>query len=140
MPVGQAVTATRDLPPDAVVVAGEAAAERVAKDDNIQFYTIVGNDTAAIGLAKAAKEIGYAPELVLFEANFYTDAMVAAGNSDATQGFTVRTAYAPFTEPEKFPGMKSYLDMMAKYKPDGKIAGLGLQATSAYLISAAQPA
>ena len=32
--------------------------------------------------------------------------------------------------------MQSYIDMMATYNPDGKIAGLGLQATSALLLFA----
>jgi hypothetical protein len=46
----------------------------------------------------------------------------------------VRTAYAPFEEADQFPGMRSYLDMMAEHNPGGKTAGLGLQATSAMLM------
>ena len=104
------------------------------KDGNVTAVTMVGSDSNLILLAKAMREIGYVPNLVLQEANFYTSAMVAEGDADATEGFLVRTAYAPFEEPENFPGMQSYLDMMDTYKPDGKKAGLGLQATSALLM------
>ena len=82
------------------------------------------------------REVGYVPELVLLEANFYTEAMVAQGNADATDGMKVRTAYAPFEEADDFPGIRSYLDIMATYKPDGKIAQLGAQSMSAMLLFA----
>jgi ABC-type branched-subunit amino acid transport system substrate-binding protein len=106
------------------------------KDNNITALTFVGNDANFINLAKAMDEVGYRPELILLEANFYTDAMVADGTEQFTEGVYVRTAYAPFEEAEQFPGMRSYLDMMDRYRPDGKRAGLGLQATSAYLLFA----
>lgn len=104
------------------------------KDNNIGAMFFVGADSNLVLLYKAMREIGYVPNLVLNDANFYTELMVAPGNADASEGFKVRTAYAPFEEADRFPGMKSYLDMMAKYQPDGKIAGLGLQATSAFLM------
>lgn len=104
------------------------------KDNNVGALFYVGADANLVLLYKAMREIGYVPELVLNDANFYTELMVAEGNADATEGFKVRTAYAPFEEADQFPGMQSYLDMMATYNPDGKIAGLGLQATSALLM------
>jgi hypothetical protein len=104
------------------------------KDNDVGAMFFVGNDANLVLLYKAMREIGYVPELVLNDANFYTELMVAEGNADATDGLRVRTAYAPFEEADQFPGMQSYLDMMATYRPDGKIAGLGLQATSALLM------
>lgn len=104
------------------------------KDDQIGALFFTGTDANFILLAKAMREVGYVPELVLLETNFYTDAMVAEGNADATEGTKIRTSYVPFEEADQFPGMRSYLDIMATYKPDGKIAQLGVQAMSAMLL------
>ncbi|MGD9704697.1 MAG: ABC transporter substrate-binding protein [Acidimicrobiia bacterium] len=106
------------------------------KDGGIRTLFFVGAPNNLVLLYKAMNELGYIPELVLNDANFYDETMVADGNGALAEGFKVRTAYAPFEEADDFPGMKSYLDMMATYNPDGKIAGLGLQATSALLLFA----
>jgi hypothetical protein len=106
------------------------------KDRDVQALFFVGAPNNLVQLYKAMDEVGYRPELVTGEANFYDSLMVAPGNAELTEGFAVRTAYAPFEEPEHFAGLASYLDMMATYEPDGKIAGLGLQATSAFLLFA----
>ena len=106
------------------------------KDGDVTAMAFVGEPGNLILLYKAMREVGYVPELVFADANHYTEQMVAEGNSTATEGFRVRTAYAPFEEADQFPGMRSYLDMMAAHNPNGRIAGLGLQATSAYLLFA----
>lgn len=106
------------------------------KDQNISMMTFVGEPGNMVLLYKAMREVGYVPELVMNDANFYSEAMVADGNAEATQGFRVRTAYAPFEEADQFPGLRQYLDNMAKYNPEGRVAGLGLQATSAMLLFA----
>ena len=106
------------------------------KDNNIRSLFYVGAPANLVLLYKAMNEVGYIPELVLNDANFYDDTMITEGNAELTEGFKVRTAYAPFQEAADFPGMQAYLDMMQEYEPDGKIAGLGLQATSALLMFA----
>lgn len=104
------------------------------KDQNVSMLSFVGEPGNMVLLYKAMREVGYVPELVMNDANFYSEAMVADGNAEATQGFRVRTAYAPFEEADQYPALKQYLDNMAKYNPGGRIAGLGLQATSALLL------
>ena len=104
------------------------------KSEGITFMSFVGTDSNLVLLYKAMREVGYVPEVVLNDANFYSSIMVAEGNAVANEGFLARTMYAPFEEADQFPGMASYLDMMATYNPEGRIAGLGLQATSALLM------
>jgi ABC-type branched-subunit amino acid transport system substrate-binding protein len=104
------------------------------KDEEVGALFFVGSEANLVLLYKAMREVAYVPELVMTDANFYSEVMVAEGNADATEGFRVRTAYAPFEEADQFPGMRSYIDMMAQYNPAGKTAGLGLQATSAMLM------
>lgn len=104
------------------------------KSENISTMSFVGEPGNLILLYKAMREVGYVPELVLNDANHYSDAMVAPGNAEATEGSKVRTMYAPFEEAANFPAMSDYLDMMKTYNPEGRVAGLGLQATSAMLL------
>ena len=104
------------------------------KSQNISAMSFVGEPGNLILLYKAMREVGYVPELVLNDANFYSESMIAPGNAEATEGFNARTMYAPFEEADQFPAMASYLEMMETYNPSGRIAGLGLQATSALLL------
>jgi ABC-type branched-subunit amino acid transport system substrate-binding protein len=106
------------------------------KDNNITAMSFVGEPGNLILLYKAMREVGYVPELVLNDANFYSESMVAEGNAESNEGFRVRTAYAPFEEADRYPALQQYLDNMAEYNPSGRVAGLGLQATSAYLLFA----
>ena len=106
------------------------------KDGGITMMTFVGEAANLSLLYKAMREIDYVPNLVLNDANFYSEQMIAEGNAASNEGSYARTAYAPFEEADSFPGLRTYLDMMATHKPDGRIAGLGLQATSAMLLFA----
>jgi hypothetical protein len=106
------------------------------KSKGITYMSFVGSDGNFVQLYKAMREVGYVPEVVLNDANFYTEVMTAPGNGESSEGFLARTMYAPFEEADLFPGMASYLDMMATYNPEGRVAGLGLQATSALLMFA----
>lgn len=106
------------------------------KDNNITAMTFVGSANNLILLEKAMDEIGYRPELILQEANFYDSQMIQEGNAEAVEGTYIRTAYAPFEEADQFPGMASYQAVMDEFNPEGKRAGLGLQAMSAYLMFA----
>ncbi len=106
------------------------------KQEGITALVVVGAPATLVPLYKSMREIGYVPDLVFNDANFYDQVMVADGTAELSDGFIVRTAYAPFEEADQFPGMRSYLDMMETYNPEGRIAGLGLQSTSAFLLFA----
>jgi ABC-type branched-subunit amino acid transport system substrate-binding protein len=105
------------------------------KDKGITAMSFVGEPGNLVNLVRAMDEVGYKPPLILQEANFYDESFTKAGGTLA-DGVIARTAYAPFEEGDRYPGIASYLEMMSKYNPQGKIAGLGLQATSAYLLFA----
>ena len=80
------------------------------KDEKITALSFTGSPEDIVGLLKAMDDVGYRPELILQEANFYDQKMLRSAGASA-EGMFVRTAYTPFEEPEQ-PAMKSYLDMM----------------------------
>jgi ABC-type branched-subunit amino acid transport system substrate-binding protein len=104
------------------------------KDEGITMLSMVGEPGNMILLYKAMREVGYVPELVLNDANHYSEQMVAEGNAQATEGIRVRTVYSPFEEADQNPALAKFLEIMAEYNPDGRIAGLGQQAVSAMLL------
>jgi hypothetical protein len=103
------------------------------KDDNITFLTFVGQPANLASLLRSMDEIGYRPTLIMQEANFY-DEVLTDGAGSLADGVIVRSFYTPFEEPDESPAMAKYLELMKKYNPSGKIAGLGIQSMSAYLM------
>jgi ABC-type branched-subunit amino acid transport system substrate-binding protein len=103
------------------------------KDLGATAMNFTGQPANLVNLLRSMNEIGYTPALILQEANFYDQSFTVSAGTLA-DGVIARTAYAPFEEADRYPGMASYLEMMATYNPTGKLAGLGLQATSAYLL------
>ena len=103
------------------------------KDANVTLLDFVGQPANLVNLLRAMDEIGYRPNTIIQQANFY-DAVLTSGAGALADGVLVRSFYTPFEEPNDSPAMAKYLENMAKYNPEGKIAGLGIQATSAYLL------
>jgi ABC-type branched-subunit amino acid transport system substrate-binding protein len=106
------------------------------KSSGAEVVNLVGEPTAAAGLVRAFNEDGIDPWM-LMETNFYSPELLEVG--DLTEKLVVRTVAHPFEEADKWPGTKAYLDMMKAYQeddPNARIAALGVQSTSAWLLFA----
>lgn len=103
------------------------------RDADVQFLTFVGEGENLAFLQRAMNEIDYAPTVTLQETNFY-DAEYLAAAGDAAEGTFIRTALTPFEEAEPGSATQKYLDTVEA--TDGKIAILGAQSTSAWLLFA----
>ena len=68
----------------------------------------------------------------LHQTNAYDDVLLSAGD-EAAEGSVIRTGFHPFEEAADWPAIQQYLDLMAEV-PDAKIAALGLQGMSAWLL------
>lgn len=94
----------------------------------------VGEPSMASNLMAKLKEQGW-KGVMLTEANNYDDILFSSGPA-AVEGSVVRLAIHPFEEAGKWPAIKQYEDNLKKNVPDGKVASLGLQSTSAWLLFA----
>ena len=87
-------------------------------------------------LAEAASlDISF--DWVATDPNNYDPSLLTVGT--ATDGVYLRAAFYPFLDPaqaKQNPATQQYLDLMKQYKPDGKIAYLGVQGLSAWLLFA----
>ena len=97
------------------------------------LLSFVGEGENLALLQQALDEIGYDIEVTLQEANFYDQGYLEAAGA-AAEGTYVRNAFWPFEEADANPATQQYIDHVEAV--DGKVALLGAQAWSAWLLFA----
>ena len=105
------------------------------KSMGARAIAFVGVPEVLVLLTKAMDEIGYRPDLIMVDAGFYAEVLVERGGS-SVDGVVIRTAFTLLEEADRVKAVRDYVDMMNTYTTDGKISGLGMQATSASLLFA----
>ena len=78
---------------------------------------------------------GWQPDVLLLSTNFY-DAKYAEEAGDIARNLYIQSAFYPFELAADNKATQDYLDLMEQYNPDGKVAGLGVQAMSSCLLFA----
>lgn len=99
----------------------------------VEFLNFVGEGQNLALLQRAMVEVGYSPTVTLQESNFYDQEYLDAAG-DAAEGTFIRAALWPFEEADENPATQRYLDIVNEV--DGKIAILGAQSMSAWLLFA----
>jgi len=105
------------------------------RDDEISYLTFVGEGENMANLQIALADLGYEPEVTQVEANLYDPNYLEAAG-DAAEGTFVRIVLWPFEEAEENPtgATQQYIDIIEA--ADGKVAALGAQSWSAWLLFA----
>jgi ABC-type branched-subunit amino acid transport system substrate-binding protein len=87
-------------------------------------------------LAKALQQINHPLDFVIVAANHYDQNLVKDGGA-AIHNVYMTVGFVPYEDASENPSTQQYLDLFAKYKPNGKArAALGLQTFSAWLLFA----
>lgn len=105
-------------------------ADRVIESGAGAMYW-VGEPSNAASMQAKLVEKGW-EGVVLHQTNAYDDVLFSSG-PEAAEGSVLRTAFHPFEEAEDWPAIQQYLDMIGTVE-DGKVAALGLQSMSAWLL------
>lgn len=103
------------------------------RDAGVESFNFIGEGENLANLQRAMAEIDYFPTVQLMESNFYDQEYLNAAG-DAADGTFVRTAIWPFEEADQNAATQRYLDLLAE--TDGKVAILGVQSMSAWLMFA----
>jgi hypothetical protein len=101
----------------------------------VEILEFVGEPTFYGQLLEAMEAVGYHPQLTLVNANFY-DTNYLATSGAISDNTIIRTQFLPFELASENPATADYLELMERYNPDGKVALLGAQALSSYLLFA----
>jgi ABC-type branched-subunit amino acid transport system substrate-binding protein len=103
------------------------------RDADISFLTFVGEGQFFAQIQLALAEQGYTPEVMAVDANLYDPEYLEAAG-EAAEGTFLRLALWPFEEAEDNPATQEYIDLIEAR--DGKVAALGAQSFSAWLLFA----
>ena len=103
------------------------------READVEYLSFVGTGDNLALLQQAMVEIDYSPVVTLQEANFYDQAYLDAAGA-AAEGTYVRSASWPFEEADDNPATRQYIDLVEAQ--GGKVALLGVQAFSAWLMFA----
>jgi ABC-type branched-subunit amino acid transport system substrate-binding protein len=106
------------------------------KDSGAKGLIYTGEPQNYALLAKALKQINYPLDFTIVAANHYDQNMIKDGGS-AIHNVYMAVGFVPYEDASKNPPTQQYLDLFAKYDPNGKShAALGLQTWSAWLLFA----
>ena len=98
----------------------------------------LGEPVNLAAVRKAMDEIEYHPDFVRTDANHYDDLLLSEGGA-AVDNTYIRGSLYPFLDPSlsnQNPATQQYLDIMDEFDPGGKIAYLGVQGFSGWLLFA----
>jgi ABC-type branched-subunit amino acid transport system substrate-binding protein len=105
------------------------------KSKGVKVLEFVGEPDCFTSLQKQMDVTGYYPDVSIQSTNFYERKFAAEGGKTAKNTY-VRMGFTPFEMASNNKATQDYLDLMKQYNPSGKVAVLGAQATSAYLLFA----
>lgn len=105
------------------------------QEKDIRILEYVGQPSDFVELTKAMDTAGWEPDVVLLSTNFY-DANYAELAGAIAPNLYIQSQFHPFELAADNKATQDYLDLMEQYNPDGKVAGLGVQALSSYLLFA----
>jgi len=108
-------------------------ADMQAKD--IKILEFIGQPASLTALNQAMDTAGWRPDVILLSGNFY-DANYAAEAGAIAGNIYIQTQFHPFELAADNKATQDYLDVMEQYNPGGKIAGLGVQTMSSFLLFA----
>jgi hypothetical protein len=108
-------------------------ADMQAKD--IKVLEFVGQPLSLIELAKAMDTAGWHPDVILASGNFYDD-LFAAEAGTVVGNLSIQSQFHPFELASENKATQDYLDLMKQYNPGGKVALLGVQGVSSWLLFA----
>jgi hypothetical protein len=108
-------------------------AEMQAKD--IKVLEFVGQPTSLTELAKAMDTAGWHPDVILASGNFYDDLFAQEAGSVVSK-LSIQSQFYPFELASENKATQDYLDLMEQYNPGGKVALLGVQGMSSWLLFA----
>jgi ABC-type branched-subunit amino acid transport system substrate-binding protein len=108
------------------------------KNAGVKGLIWVGEPVNLANFMKALSDIGYKLDFVRTDANHYDPLLISEGGA-AVNGAYVRSVFYPFLtdeEASKNPATEQYRKLLKQYVPKGKIAYLGVQGWSSWLLFA----
>jgi ABC-type branched-subunit amino acid transport system substrate-binding protein len=105
------------------------------RNAGVKYFTFTSSYEELVNFQRAMRQQNWKPEVSDLETNFYNKDYPKVGG-EAAEGSYVRLTMWPFEEADQNKATRDFLSIMKKYKPNGKIELLGMQAFDAGLLFA----
>ena len=105
------------------------------RNAGVKYFTFTSSYEELVNFQRAMRQQNWKPEVTDLETNFYNKDYPKVGG-EAAEGSYVRLTMWPFEEADQNKATRDFLSIMKKYKPNGKIELLGMQAFDAGLLFA----
>ncbi len=108
---------------------------REMQQKDVKILEFIGQPQNFVELTQAMDTAGWHPDAVLLSPNFYDDLYKQAA-TDRSVELYIQSAFLPLELADENKATQDYLDLMSEYNPDGKVALLGMQGLSSWLLFA----
>ncbi len=106
------------------------------RDEGVEVFEMIGEPENMVALQQAMQTEGWYPVATHLQTNFYDERFVAEGGSSVSDATYMASVFPTFDMADEVPAMTDYLELVERYNPDGKVAMLGMQSLSAFLLFA----
>ncbi len=107
---------------------------REMQDKDIKILEFIGQPQNLIELTDEMGIAGWHPDVILLSGNFYDDLYRQGATTDSN--LFIQSVFHPLEMADENKATQDYLDLMDQYNPDGKVALLGQQGLSSWLLFA----
>lgn len=106
------------------------------RDADVDVLEFVGEQEGMVSLQQAMQTEDWYPGYITLQPNFFDERYIAEGAASLSDTTYIRMGFPTFALADDVPAMADYLELLERYNPDGKVALLGAQALSAFLLFA----
>jgi hypothetical protein len=108
---------------------------REMQQKDVRILEFIGQPQNLIELTDEMDIAGWHPDAILLSGNFYDD-LYRQGATDKSENLYIQSAFTPLELASDNKATQDFLDLMDQYNPGGKVALLGMQGLSSWLLFA----
>ena len=105
------------------------------RSKGVRTFEIIGEPVYLQQIQSAMATANFFPDVTMVNTNFYDSKYAQEGGANAKNTY-IRSAFFPLELSDENPATADYLQVMKEFNPSGKIAQLGIQGMSAWLLFA----
>jgi hypothetical protein len=107
---------------------------REMKERDIKILEFIGQPQNLVELTNEMQVANWHPDVILLSGNFYDDLYRQAATTESN--LYIQSVFYPLEMADENKATQDYLDLMDQYNPSGKVALLGMQGISSWLLFA----
>ncbi len=108
---------------------------REMQQADVKVLEFIGQPQNLVQLSQEMATAGWYPDVILLSGNFY-DALYQEAGMDTAGNLFIQSQFHPLEQADANKATQDYLDLMAEHNPSGKVALLGMQGMSSWLLFA----